>query len=482
MTLLYFRFFKSEVLFFERYKVKEFMKTDTIAAIATAVNNGGISIIRVSGDEAVEIVDKVYRSRKGSKKLADVKSHTINYGFIKDGDDTIDEVLVSVMLGPNSYTKEDVVEVNCHGGILVTKKILELIVKAGARIAEPGEFTKRAFLNGRIDLSQAEAVMELINAKSEYAVKSSVSQLKGSIHKKITEMRSVLIRDIAYIEAVLDDPEHYEFGDFSTELEQRVQESINEIERLLRSANSGKFVKEGVQTAIIGRPNAGKSSLLNTLIGEEKAIVTDIEGTTRDIIEETIQLDGICLNIIDTAGIRSTDNIVEQIGVEKAKECVDRADLILYVVDSSRKLDQNDLEIIDLIRDKNAIVLLNKSDLSQEVSEEHIKSELDKPVFKISAKNDLGLEEFKDCVRDMFFQGQVMFNDQIYITNIRHKDALEQAKKSLKQVLDSMNMGMPEDFLSIDLMSAYEVLGEIIGESVGEDLVNTIFAEFCMGK
>jgi len=458
------------------------MKTDTIAAIATAVNNGGISIIRVSGSEAIEIVDRVYQSRNGAKKLADVATHTINYGFIKDNEDTIDEVLVSVMRGPNSYTKEDVVEVNCHGGILVTKKILELIVKSGARIAEPGEFTKRAFLNGRIDLSQAEAVMELINAKSDYAVKSSVSQLKGSIHKKITEMRSVIIRDIAYIEAVLDDPEHYEFGDFSSELESRLNSSILEIDQLLKSANSGKFVREGVQTAIVGRPNAGKSSLLNNLIGQEKAIVTDIEGTTRDIIEETIQLDGICLNIIDTAGIRSTDNVVEQIGVEKAKECVDRADLVLYVVDSSRKLDQNDLEIIDLIKEKNAIVLLNKSDLNQEVSEKEIKEHLNKPVFKISAKNDLGLEEFKDCVKEMFFQGQVAFNDQIYITNIRHKDALDQARKSLLQVLDSMEQGMPEDFLSIDLMSAYEVLGEIIGESVGEDLVNTIFAEFCMGK
>lgn len=458
------------------------MKTETIAAIATAVSNGGISIIRVSGSEAFEVVDKVYRSKSGRQCLKEFESHTIHFGYIVDEDSTIDEVLVSIFKAPNSYTMEDVVEINCHGGALVTKKILETCLKNGARSAEPGEFTKRAFLNGRIDLSQAEAVMDLINAKSDYALKSSVNQLRGSIHNEIVNTRKQLILDVAFIEAVLDDPEHYEFGEYQRELKDRLENKVIDLERLLRTADNGKYVREGIQTAIVGKPNAGKSSLLNLLSGTEKAIVTDIEGTTRDIIEESIQIDGVYLNIVDTAGIRSTDNVVEKIGVEKAIDCIDRADLVLYVIDSSCPLNENDYAIIDKIKNKKSIILLNKTDLDTVVDREQIKVLIDKPVFSISAKCDVGMVDVKDCIKEMFFQGDINFNDQVYITNVRHKEALSDAITSLKQVLQSIEDEMPEDFLSIDLMNAYERLGEIIGESVGEDLVNTIFAEFCMGK
>ncbi|HAU84882.1 MAG TPA: tRNA uridine-5-carboxymethylaminomethyl(34) synthesis GTPase MnmE [Lachnospiraceae bacterium] len=458
------------------------MKTDTIAAIATAVSNGGISIIRVSGDEALDVVNKIYISKGGQKKLKDYASHTIHFGYIENQGVTVDEVLVSIFRAPNSYTMENVVEINCHGGALVTKKILELCLENGARSADPGEFTKRAFLNGRIDLSQAEAVMDLINAKSEYALMSSVNQLKGSIHEEIVKIREQLILDVAFIEAVLDDPEHYEFGDYQTELKERLIKQVTDLEELLKTADNGKFVREGIQTAIVGKPNAGKSSLLNLLVGTEKAIVTDIEGTTRDIIEESIQIDGVCLNIIDTAGIRNTENVVEKIGVEKAIECINRADLVLYVIDSSRELNENDFSIIEKIKDKKAIILLNKTDLNRVVEQKEVEDMTQKPVFAISAKRNEGLVEVRECIKNMFFQGELNFNDQVYITNVRHKEALADAIISLKQVLQSMEDEMPEDFLSIDLMSAYERLGEIIGESVGEDLINTIFKEFCMGK
>lgn len=458
------------------------MKTETIAAIATAVSNGGISIIRVSGSEAFEVVDRIYRTKSGRKSIKDFASHTIHFGYIEDKGNTVDEVLVSVFRAPNSYTTEDVVEINCHGGALVTKRILELCLENGARTAEPGEFTKRAFLNGRIDLSQAEAVMDLIQAKSDYALKSSVNQLKGSIHEEIVNTRRQMILDVAFIEAVLDDPEHYEFGDYQNELNERLIGKVADLEKLLSTADNGKFVREGIQTAIVGKPNAGKSSLLNLLVGSEKAIVTDIEGTTRDIIEESIQIDGVCLNIIDTAGIRSTDNVVEKIGVEKAIECIDRADLVLYVVDSSRELNENDFAIIEKIKNKRAIILMNKTDLEVVVSKDQIEKLADKRVFPISAIRDKGLDKVRECIKEMFFNGDLNFNDQVYITNVRHKEALEEAIRSLKQVLKSIEDEMPEDFLSIDLMSAYEKLGEIIGESVDEDLINTIFKEFCMGK
>lgn len=456
--------------------------TDTIAAIATALSPSGIGIVRISGPESREIAGKVYRSKGGKKKLQDVPSHSIHYGFICDGDEVIDEVLVMVMDGPRSYTGEDTVEIDCHGGVLAMRKILDTVVKNGARPADPGEFTKRAFLNGRIDLSQAEAVIDVINAKNEYALKSSVSQLRGNIQKAIKEIRGDLIYQIAYIESALDDPEHISIDGYGENLYKEVKKQEERIDRLLLSVKDGKLVKEGIKTVIVGKPNAGKSSLLNTLLGEERAIVTDIAGTTRDILEETILLHGISLRIIDTAGIRETQDVVEKIGVEKAIDSAKDADLVLFVVDSSVPLDENDREIMELLKDKKTIVLLNKADLEQVVDEDDLKNTAGHPVISVSAKEEQGIDLLEDKIKELFFQGGLEFNDEIYITNARHKAALEEARKSLEMVENSIEMQMPEDFFSIDLMNAYEALGRIIGESAGEDLVNEIFSKFCTGK
>lgn len=456
--------------------------TDTIAAIATALSPSGIGIVRISGPESREIAGKVYHSKGGKKKLQDVPSHSIHYGFICDGDEVIDEVLVMVMDGPRSYTGEDTVEIDCHGGVLAMRKILDTVIKNGARPADPGEFTKRAFLNGRIDLSQAEAVIDVINAKNEYALKSSVSQLRGNIQKAIKEIREDLIYQIAYIESALDDPEHISIDGYGENLYKEVKKQEERIDRLLLSVKDGKLVKEGIKTVIVGKPNAGKSSLLNTLLGEERAIVTDIAGTTRDILEETILLHGISLRIIDTAGIRETQDLVEKIGVEKAIDSAKDADLVLFVVDSSIPLDDNDREIMKMLKDKKAIVLLNKADLEPAVDEEELKNTAGHPVISVSAKEEQGIDLLEDKIKEMFFQGGLEFNDEIYITNARHKAALEEARKSLEMVENSIEMQMPEDFFSIDLMNAYEALGRIIGESVGEDLVNEIFSKFCTGK
>ena len=456
--------------------------TDTIAAIATALSPSGIGIVRISGPESREIAGKVYRSKGGKKKLQDVPSHSIHYGFICDGDEVIDEVLVMVMDGPRSYTGEDTVEIDCHGGVLAMRKILDTVVKNGARPADPGEFTKRAFLNGRIDLSQAEAVIDVINAKNEYALKSSVSQLRGNIQKAIKEIRGDLIYQIAYIESALDDPEHISIDGYGENLYKEVKKQEERIDRLLLSVKDGKLVKEGIKTVIVGKPNAGKSSLLNTLLGEERAIVTDIAGTTRDILEETILLHGISLRIIDTAGIRETQDVVEKIGVEKAIDSAKDADLVLFVVDSSVPLDENDREIMELLKDKKTIVLLNKADLEQAVDEDDLKNTAGHPVISVSAKEEQGIDLLEDKIKELFFQGGLEFNDEIYITNARHKAALEEARKSLEMVENSIEMQMPEDFFSIDLMNAYEALGRIIGESAGEDLVNEIFYKFGTGN
>ncbi len=458
------------------------MKTDTIAAIATAMTNAGISIIRISGPESFEIIDKVYEAKTGKKILSKEKSHTVHYGFIKDGDEIVDEVMVLLMKSPNSYTCEDVVEIDCHGGVVVTKKILETVIKYGARPAEPGEFTKRAFLNGRIDLSQAEAVSDMITAKNEMALKSSVHQLRGNVHREIIKTREIIIRDIAFIEAALDDPEHISIEGFAEELLKRMMEHEKKLNHLLQSADNGKILKEGIKTVILGKPNVGKSSLLNVLVGEDRAIVTDIEGTTRDILEESIHLGGIVLNLIDTAGIRDTKDFVEKIGVERAKESALDADLIVYVVDASRELDENDQEIMRLMEGKKSIILLNKIDLDAVVGKDDLQKYASQQMIEVSAKSQEGIEELEKVISQMFFHGELQFNDEIYITNVRHKHALEESLRSIKQVKKSIEDGMPEDFYSIDLMSAYESLGEIIGESVGEDLVNTIFSKFCMGK
>lgn len=463
------------------------MNSDTIAAIATAISDSGIGIIRVSGEDAVAIVDKISILGNGKKRLKDVDTHTIHYGHIVDNSlesQVIDEVMISVMRAPRSYTAEDTVEINCHGGVLMVQKVLETVLKAGARLAEPGEFTKRAFLNGRIDLSKAEAVIDVIHAKNEYALDASVKQLKGSVSEKIRSLRAKLIYEIAFIESALDDPEHISLDGYPEQLMEKTESMIEELQKLAESADNGKMLKEGINTVIVGKPNAGKSSLLNLLVGEEKAIVTDIAGTTRDILQETIKLHGIGLNIIDTAGIRSTEDVVEKIGVEKAKKYADEADLIIYVVDSSVPLDESDTEIMEMIQHKKCIVLLNKSDLDAVVTEASLRKRLDNEfvIIKTSTKENIGIESFEQTLKDMFFHGKIQINDEVCITNMRHKAAILDALESMKMVKQSLLNDMPEDFYSIDLMSAYASLGKIIGEEVEEDLVNEIFSKFCMGK
>lgn len=456
------------------------MKKDTIAAISTGMTNSGIGIVRICGDEAFAIADRIY---SGKNKISEAESHTIHYGHIKDGVETIDEVLVMVMKGPGTFTGEDTVEINCHGGTFVVKRVLETVLKNGARAAEPGEFTKRSFLNGKRDLSQAEAVIDLINSENEYALQSSISQLKGSIKNKINDIRNKIIYHTAFIETALDDPEHISVDGYGKKLKTIVKEIIEELMVLIRSADNGRVMKEGINTVIVGKPNAGKSSLLNVLSGHERAIVTDIEGTTRDILEEQVRLGELSLNVIDTAGIRRTDDVIEKIGVDRAQEYAMNADLIIYVVDASKDLDENDEKIMNLIREKNTIILLNKSDLDTVISaEQMMKKTGNIPVISISAKEEKGIRDLEDTVKDMFLKGDISFNDQVYITNVRQKNALIEARESMEKVIQSIDDGMPEDFYSIDLMDAYEALGSITGESVGEDLINEIFIKFCMGK
>ena len=456
------------------------MKKETIAAISTGMTNSGIGIVRISGPDALDIADRVYL---GKINIKNADSHTIHYGHISDGQETVDEVLVMVMKAPRTFTGEDTVEINCHGGVYVMKRVLETILKNGARAAEPGEFTKRAFLNGRIDLSQAEAVIDVINSENEYALQSSLSQLKGNIKYKINNIRNKIIYNTAFIESALDDPEHYSLDGYGDELLAISEEIISELQELIRSSDNGRVMKEGINTVIVGKPNAGKSSLLNVLSGYERAIVTDIEGTTRDILEEQIRLGDLSLNVIDTAGIRRTEDAVEKIGVDRAREYAEKADLIIYVADASRELDENDGQILDMIRNKNTVILLNKSDLDPVITAEMIKEKAgDIPIISASAKEEQGIQELEETVEKMFLTGTISFNDQIYITNARQKNALVSAVESMKKVVESIGAGMPEDFFSIDLMDAYETLGSITGESAGEDLVNEIFSKFCMGK
>ena len=465
------------------------MKKETIAAISTGMTNSGIGIVRISGEEAFSIADRVYR---GKDRISCVKSHTIHYGHITDGEETVDEVLVMAMRSPHTFTGEDTVEIDCHGGTFVVKRVLEAVLKNGARPAEPGEFTKRAFLNGKMDLSQAEAVIDVINSENEYALQNSISQFKGSLKNKISDIRNKIIYHTAFIESALDDPEHIEMNGYADVLLESAEEIISELEKMISTADNGRVIREGINTVILGKPNAGKSSLLNVLAGHERAIVTDIEGTTRDIIEEQIRLGDLSLNVIDTAGIRQTEDVIEKIGVDRAKEYAGRADLIIYVVDSSRELDENDEKILPLIKNKNAVILLNKSDLNTVVTKEMIKEKIsdltggaDKneiPVISISAKEEKGIEKLEKKLKNMFLNGIISFNDQICISNVRQKNALTDALESMRKVVESINAGMPEDFYSIDLMDAYEALGSITGESVGEDLINEIFSKFCMGK
>ncbi|MCD7744365.1 MAG: tRNA uridine-5-carboxymethylaminomethyl(34) synthesis GTPase MnmE [Lachnospiraceae bacterium] len=457
---------------------------DTIAAISTAIGGSGIGIVRVSGPDALLVGDCVFVSPKGRKKISMQSSHTVHYGYIQDDGKMVDEVLVTVMRSPRSFTTEDTIEINCHGGIYATRRVLETVLRHGARLAEPGEFTRRAFLNGRIDLSQAESVADVIQAKNESALQSSLGQLRGSLGRKVSALREKILYQTAYIESALDDPEHYSLDGYSQKLRIEIEEIKSKVHRLILSADNGRVIKEGIQTVILGKPNAGKSSLLNVLAGEERAIVTDIAGTTRDTLEETVSLGGITLNIIDTAGIRDTEDCIEQIGVDRAKEKAESADLILYMVDSSTKMDENDEHILQILDGKKSIVLLNKTDLQPITNVDDVRHRIQDrfPVIEISAKEETGIDVLEATLKEMFYQGEISFDEEVIITSARQKTELIGAEESLNKVLQSIDLGMPEDFFTVDLMDAYTALGRIIGKDVGEDLVDEIFAQFCMGK
>ena len=458
---------------------------DTIASISTALTPSGIGIVRLSGDESISLVSDLFASPDQNKKLKDVQSHTINYGHIIDPStgDILDEVMVSIMRGPRSYTREDVVEINCHGGIMIMETILKLLLSRGARLADPGEFTKRAFLNGRLDLSQAEAVMDLIHSKTQLSLKSSLGQLGGRLTKELSEIKEKLIGLIAHIEASIDYPE-YDIEELSYDnMASSVEEAMAMLRKLTDSYDNGKIIREGIKTAIIGKPNVGKSSLLNALLGEERAIVTDVPGTTRDVLEEYLNIHGIPIKLIDTAGIRMTEDQVEQIGVERSKNQLEEADLIIFMLDVSRPLDQEDMHIMSLLKDKEIVCLMNKIDLREQIDRSKIKEVLGEGhMIDVSAKNIEGIDLLETHIREKFMAGNIDVNNEVYVTNVRHKNALDQAIVSLQAVLDSIAMAMPEDCWAIDLKGAYEHVGTVTGDSVGEDMMTEIFSRFCLGK
>lgn len=459
--------------------MKEF---DTIAAVATAVGEGSVSIIRVSGEEALKIAKKIFRGVRG-KSIDDIKPYTMRYGSIIDSEtnEKIDEVILSYMKGPKSFTAEDTIEINCHGGVIATKRVLDTVIKSGARLAEPGEFTKRAFLNGRIDLSQAEAVMDIINSKTEVSMKSALVQSEGKLSKEINELRNKLLEIIAHIEATVDYPEDdlEEVTSEKTELD--VKLVINEVDKLIESAEAGKIIRDGLSTVIVGKPNVGKSSLLNVLTRGNRAIVTDIPGTTRDIIEEYISLDGIPIRIIDTAGIRETEDVVEKIGVERSKEKIEEADLIILMLDASREITEEDIEIIKYIKNKKYIVLLNKQDLPNAINQDDLQELNKEYIIPISTKDELGIDEIKNAIKELFFKGDIN-SSEVMVTNIRHKEALYRAKECLQSTLSALKDTMAIDLASIDIRNAWSALGQINGETVEEDLIDKIFSEFCLGK
>ena len=472
------------------------MYTKTIASIASGMG-GGIGVIRISGDDALTVAGKIFRKRSqidltsecekdgiqyDDKYFWKKESHTIHYGFIVDNGKVIDEVMVLLMKKPNSYTREDVVEIDSHGGPFIVKKILETVLKNGAVLAEPGEFTKRAFLNGRIDLAQAEAVMKLISSENNYALDSALSQLEGNLSKYIENIRQDILHDTGYIEAALDDPEHYELGEFRFELKDRLQNDREKLNELIEHFDDGRMKSEGINTVIVGKPNAGKSTLMNLLLDEDRAIVTKVAGTTRDILEERVKLGDVILNLVDTAGIHETNDIVENIGVNKAIEYADKCDFIIYVVDSSERLDDADFQIIDILQQKKGVILMNKSDLNPVITVEDIQKKLNWECITFSNETKQGMKELENYVNNSFLDGNISFNNQVYLTGIRHKEAVISAIESINAVLQAIDDDMPEDFYTIDMMDAYKELGLINGETASEDLVNKIFKEFCMGK
>ena len=455
---------------------------DTIAAIATAPGEGGIGIIRISGEKSLQVAQSIFKSKSG-KMIKDYNARTLIYGTVVDNEKVIDEVLVAYMKGPNSYTAEDVIEINCHGGFISVKKILELILSKGVRLAEAGEFTKRAFLNGRIDLSQAEAIIDVIKSKTDMAHEVAQSQLEGSLAKKIKDLRMNVTEVLAHLEVSIDFAEEdVEEITYQT-LEEKALELRNEIKKLYDTAESGKILRDGLKTVIVGKPNVGKSSLLNSILGENRAIVTDIAGTTRDVIEEFVNIKGIPLKIVDTAGIRETEDVVEKIGVEKSRESFSTADLVIMVLDASRKLSEEDMEILESLKNKKTIVLLNKMDLEPQIElekiEEFVNSE---DIIKISALKHQGIEELQDKIEAMVYDGSVKNSSKLMITNSRHKDALFKAYESINDAISAIEQRMPYDFIEVDFKNIWDYLGYINGDTVREDLLDTIFSNFCIGK
>ena len=458
------------------------MTGDTIAAIATAMSASGIGIIRISGDDSMEIISKVYRSKGGKKQIKEAESHTIHYGFIYDGEQLIDEVLVMIMKDPRSYTGEDTVEIDCHGGVLAMRKVLDAVIHAGARPAEPGEFTKRAFLNGRIDLSQAEAVMDLIESKSKYALESSVSQLSGIVKEKVKEIRGMIMDDVAYIEAALDDPEHISLDLFEKDFLPHLSYCMDQLNQMKKNYDNGRLIYEGIQTVIVGKPNVGKSSFLNTMLGTDRAIVTNVPGTTRDTLEENVRIGDVFLHLVDTAGIHETMDEVEKIGIEKARKHLEHCDFCILILDSSREIEEEDIQLLEEIESKKAVILYNKSDLNDKIDFNEVMKLTSKKIISFSAKTGDGLDELQQYIQQQFYLNEISFNQEIYLSNERQKQAVSEAYDSLLRVKESYDLNLGEDFYTIDLMNAYEQLGSIIGETVDDDLVDTIFRKFCMGK
>ena len=455
---------------------------DTIAAIATAPGEGGIGIIRISGEKSLQVANSIFKSISG-KKIEEYNTRTLIYGHIVDNDKVIDEVLVAFMKGPNSYTTEDVIEINCHGGFISVKKILELILSKDVRLADQGEFTKRAFLNGRIDLAQAEAIIDVINAKTDMAHTVAQSQLEGSLSKKIKDLRFNVTEILAQITVSLDFPdEDVEHITYNT-LKEKTIDLQKEINKLYDTSESGKILRDGLKTVIVGKPNVGKSSLLNAILGENRAIVTDIPGTTRDVIEEFVNIKGIPLKIVDTAGIRETEDVVERIGVEKSREFFSAADLSIVVLDSSRSLDPEDMEILESVQPNKTIVLLNKTDLDRVIDVDKIKEYIaEENIIEISALQHEGIEKIHDKIEEMVFAGTVRNSSDLVVTNSRHKDALYKAKQSIEDALNAIESYMPLDFVEVDFKNIWDYLGYINGDTVTEDLLDTIFSNFCIGK
>ncbi len=455
---------------------------DTIAAISSAPGEGGIGIVRISGDNSLNILNKIFKGYK-NRGIEDLESYTMRYGFIYDGEKKIDEVIVSFMKSPKTYTTEDIVEIYCHGGPIPVRRILETVLKTGARLAEPGEFTKRAFLNGRIDLSQAEAVVDMIRSKTEKSADAALNQLQGALANQLKKIKESLIDIMAHIEATIDFPDEDIDDVLYESLIKDCDNSIHDIDKLIKTADTGKILREGLNTVIVGRPNVGKSSLLNALINENRAIVTDVPGTTRDVIEEQLNIRGIPVNLIDTAGIRKTNDAVEKIGVEKTKEYFNKADIIIFMLDSSEEYTEEDEEIFKLIKDKKTIILINKVDLPEKLDRSKIdKYKYGKTIIDVSIKDNKGIDLLKDEIYNFVYSGEVKYNQEILVTNIRHKNLLIKAKDSLINAKDTIVQKLPLDFVSIDLREALDSIGEITGETIQEDIVNRIFSKFCIGK